>query len=472
MTRTAPQIILSILLVLSIVLTILPTTAFAAETEDRLAETTAVSVQTTQSPGGTIGYSGVTWELDTTTGQLVIAGSGDCETFQSADDQPWALYRDEISNVWFCDMQMLEISNLAHWFEGCTALKTAEIPYTTLQIGECAFAGCSALERVFFYYMDEQFSITPGAFAVENQRELEIAVLPDAVEAINTLTAYNWTADNRVIYLADVCGTALVDSGYCINCDTTCPYTIAYERWTAKLHCIRQWCSNCGDDQAGGTLGEAHTYNFGTWAKYSNSQHRRTNTCTLCGYSTYEYANHSLIYGAWAIYSDEQHTRTISCACGYRIEGFADHADTDDDGYCDDCEYLMTRFSVTVPAAIRLTVSERGEVYAADNAQIVNNSTDAVEITAITLTAENGWSIVPYATNMANAKVDAKQIGFRINDAETVSNGSAENLAVGNGWTIAEGDDLPLDYDATVSATSEPISEQVLTIVFIVDWAA
>ncbi len=617
-------------------------------------------------------------------------------------------------------------SDLAHWFEGCTSLKTAEIPYTTFVVGESAFAECDDLERVMIYYMDETFTIVESAFFVEELTALEVAFIPSSETTMNTLYSYNWAGDNRAAYFSDAYGMMVMASGYCSFCEGTYSYTLDYEQWTDDIHCVRHWCSNCGYDQCGGVLGEDHTYSggyctkcgygsgdsggggdttcyhydtytswsgcdwyaycsdcgeyidsgtshgstytewdgcdwydycrdcdelmdygtshgtysygdwtyynssrhrryyscndcgegsysygyhststkyssysssqhtvgsycstcssyigstsyeshsfsYGSWTKYSDTQHRRSKTCSDCGYSTYEYASHSLTYGFWtnysdtqhrrstscscgyssyeyanhsitygdwkqssatehnrtmtcscgfsdteseaheftygewksssdtehsrskacdcgyatteteshdfiyddwAIYSEDEHKRAINCDCGYNTEEFGDHADTDDDGYCDDCDFMMTRFSVTVPASLTLTISKWGEVYAADNAEIINNSTDAVEITGITLTAENGWSLVPYSTNMANAKVDAKQIGFRINNLENVRTGMTETLAVGNGWMIAKGDALPLDYDATVSATSDPISEQVLTIVFIVDWAA
>lgn len=690
-------------------------------------ETTETEAEDTDPYSGNIGNSSVAWKFDTSSGRLIISGSGDCTTFQSADDQPWAAFRSSVTEVWFYDMDALSISDLAFWFEGCTSLKTAEIPYTTFRIGENAFAECDSLERVMFYYMGESFSMTESAFFAEELTPLEVAFITSSESTMNTLYAYNWGGDNRAAYFSDAYGMMVLASGYCSSCKGTYSYTLDYEQWTSSVHCVRHWCSNCGYDQCGGVLSEDHTYSggyctkcgygsgstgggggdttcyhydtytswsgcdwyeycsdcgeyidsgtshgstytewdgcdwyeycrdcdelmdygtshgtysygswtyynssrhrryyscndcgegsysygyhstatkystysstqhqvgsycstcssyvgstsyeshdfsYGSWTKYSDTQHRRTKTCSDCGYSTYEYASHSLtygswtsngstqhkrtascscgystteyadhsisygnwasysetqhrrsascscgystyeyanhsvtygewkhssdtehsrtgscscgftstetephdpVYGDWSIYSEEQHKRTVSCECGYSTEEYGDHIDADDDGYCDDCSYTMTRFSVTVPASLSLTISKWGEVYAADNAEIINNSTDTVEITGITLTAENGWTLVPYSTNMANAKVDAKQIGFRINNTENVSTGSSESLTVGNGWTIAEGDALPLDYDATVSATSDPISEQVLTIVFIVDWAA
>ncbi len=78
--------------------------------------------------------------------------------------------------------------------------------------------------------------------------------------------------------------------------------------------------------------------------------------------------------------------------------------------------------------------------------------------------------------NMANEKVDSKQIGFILGNAETTQSGNTEDLNLSGGfaesqWTITIDGTLPLDYDAVVSAMSEPIEEQVLTLVFVLDWA-
>lgn len=215
----------------------------------------------------------------------------------------------------------------------------------------------------------------------------------------------------------------------------------------------------------------AHSLTYGVWQNYSTTQHRRTVSCSVCGYSTYEYANHSITNGAWASISDTQHQRTNTCSCGYSKTETGAHTDADNDGYCDDCDYLLSRFSVTVPASLSLVVSKTGEVYSANNAAIVNNSTGAVEVTAVTVTTANGWTLAPYSTNMANAKVDTKLIGFALNGAATGSGSNTENLTLSGSWSITKGGSLPLAYDAVISAMSEPVSEQVLTIMFVLDWA-
>jgi hypothetical protein len=727
-------------------------------------ETTEDVTETETAEDATSGYvkeSSVEWSYDSSTGRLIISGSGDCAEFTSADDQPWIAYRNHITEVWFYDMDALSISNIAYWFDGCSALTMAEIPYTTPVIGTRAFADCSNLKTVLIYH-DGGFSISAGAFVVNDLMTLEVRYIPSSSATASVLSIYDWGADNRAVYYEDVYGLSLLATGTCSVCKTTCSYTVDYEYWTEDVHCIRHWCSNCGYDQCGGVnagshtysnsgtctlcgyynsaydnsvcyhtstyyswsgctyyeycsncgeyissgtshgstytewsgcdwyeycrdcdelldygtshgsysygaweyynssrhrryyscddCGEGsysygyhsttttytqysstqhkygkycstcgsyvgstsygdHTYTYGSWSNYSSTQHRRTKTCSLCGYSTYEYASHSLSYGSWTsnsstqhkrtvscscgystteyashsltygdwttcegtnysskhqrtvscscgystveyedhscygvteweyydtsyhkryescdcgynryLYdyhsyttalesisdtehsviktcsdcghstttteahsftygdwsscSDTQHQRTVSCSCGYSGTEYGDHTDEDDDGYCDDCSYLMTRFSVTVPANLSLTVSKNGEVYSATSAEILNNSTGAVAVTSIVVSAENGWSLAPYSTNMANEKVDTKQIGFSINGAETISSGATETLNLTGNWTIAKSDSLALSYDAVVSAMSDPVSEQVLTIVFVVDWAA
>ena len=58
---------------------------------------------------GTIPDSKITWELDGK-GWLTISGSGDCSAFTSKDDQPWAEYRGQITQVWFDGMERSPIS--------------------------------------------------------------------------------------------------------------------------------------------------------------------------------------------------------------------------------------------------------------------------------------------------------------------------------------------------------------------------
>ena len=95
------------------------------------------SVSGEAATSGTIPGSSIKWSLDSK-GWLTISGSGEAPVFTSADDQPWAAVRDQITEVWFEDVETLSISDLAYWFEGCTNLTTAELPLAPV-IGKHAF---------------------------------------------------------------------------------------------------------------------------------------------------------------------------------------------------------------------------------------------------------------------------------------------------------------------------------------------
>ena len=130
-----------------------------------------------------------------------------------------------------------------------------------------------------------------------------------------------------------------------------------------------------------------------------------------------------------------------------------------------------TVFSVIVPAVLPVTVDQNGKVYVS-NAEIVNHSTAAVQVSSVTLTAENGWTLVPYASDMSHAKVDSNQIGFKINSAQTSKTGSTEQFELTTPWQIAEEDSLTLTYDAVVSALSQPVTNaNILCVLFVVEWA-
>ena len=127
-------------------------------------------------------------------------------------------------------------------------------------------------------------------------------------------------------------------------------------------------------------------------------------------------------------------------------------------------------FSVTVPVVLPLTVDENGEVHVG-TAEIINGSTGEVIVSSVSISTKNGWQLVPYTTDMAHEKVDAQLLGFKINDAQTSKNGDAETFNLTAPWTIAENDRLPINYDAVVSAVSQPVTEQdVLSVVFVLEW--
>ena len=126
---------------------------------------------------GVIPGSGIYWELNEY-GWLMLSGNGSCPTFVSPDDQPWAAVREQITQVWFEDMDALCIPSLAYWFTGCTALTMAEIPYTTPVIGAAAFADCPSLRQIQLYYSGA-FTIVPGAFSTGSLTPLLVLFIPE-----------------------------------------------------------------------------------------------------------------------------------------------------------------------------------------------------------------------------------------------------------------------------------------------------
>ncbi len=249
-------------------------------------------------------------------------------------------------------------------------------------------------------------------------------------------------------------------------------HNLVYGAWTKYSDTRHKRTVSCSDCSYSTTEYADHSLSYSDWESYDELEHYRDASCSGCGYSTVEYADHTLTAGDWKEYSDTEHSRTTLCSCGYMVTEFAEHEDTDNDGFCDGCGYLMSRFSVTVPAVMLIVLAEDGSVYTAANAAITNNSTASVMVTKVTITAGSGWTIVPYHTEMADEKVDSRLIGFLLNDAFTSDTGYSENLSLASNWTVTRGNSMDLLYDAVVSATSEIITEeQVLTIVFVLDWA-
>lgn len=544
---------------------------------------------------GAVGDSNVSWRLSDG-GCLFIGGSGDAERFSSPADQPWAAFREEIREVWFEDMEMLAISDLAYWFTGCVNLTCAEVPYTTPLVGTEAFAGCLSLERIQFYYGDsDEFTIAPGAFAVGGTEvKTTVCVPADQQYGVIRVTTYDWAGDGRHIHPADVYGLqTLADCAIGTCTCTSCSFYYKYSsngasghtRYAACTGCSAYTfngteahsgnpCSLCGYSSGGGgatpcyhtstyttwsgctwyrycqdcgtmvNYGVTHSsYVYGAWEYGDTAQHRRYASCSACGEGSYEYAAHTSA-AKYDPYDGSQHIVTAYCpTCGGTLStSYAPHNDGSGDGRCDACAHSMSAviawdlgdgniqttsqvygqklalpaqpsregytflgwftaesdgtqvtadtvytaaspttyyahwelipvFSVTVPVSLALTVSEQGEVYAASTAAIVNHSTAAVKVTGVTVTAVNGWTLVPYDTDMALEKVDSRLIGFSLKGSGTAGKGTTEALALGGEWTVPLDGSLPLTYDAVVSALSEPVDEQVASIVFILEWA-
>ena len=349
--------------------------AFAAETDSHTVydsapdEDTAASSETVTS--GTIPGSTIKWELNEHN-WLMISGSGDCDPFASKDDQPWAAVRDQITQVWFDDMENLAISDLAYWFEDCTALTTAEIPSTTPVIGKHAFYGCSKLSTLTIYYGENILeSIGEDAFwrKTDSGDTLYIGYIIGYPKSSVPFHTYDWTASNRSErYFYDLYGVysdtptaggtmsapgvSVTSTGSIIG---TCPSCGKYAfqgtyvevAHSSQGHANYNECNTCHYVQYLGTCTtKSHgsgAYGSGTCPECGSHtwvlQSQQSPTCTSNGYRNYSCAcgqtksetiyssGHSYSYGSWEQYSSSQHRRTGSCRnCGATDYDYASHS--------------------------------------------------------------------------------------------------------------------------------------------------
>ena len=357
--------------------------AFAAEADEHTIydsapdEETALSTEAATS--GTIQNSGIRWELDNK-GWLTISGSGEAPVFTSADDQPWAAVRDQITEVWFEDVDTLTIPDLAYWFEGCVNLTTAELPLAPV-IGRHAFYGCSKLSTITMYYGETVLkSIGEDAFWRENDSgdTLYIAYIIGYPESTVPFYTYDWAASNRSSrYFYDLYGvypnadtanaavnTASVSgiqkapgisltasTGIVGNCPSCGKYslqgTYVSQSHTSRGHAEYYECYLCHYTKNLGTYvyKDHGSGSYGSWTCPDCGSHtwvldyEQDATCTRNGYREYScdcgqskretiYATgHSYSYGSWEEYSSSQHRREAYCRnCGDSDYEYASHS--------------------------------------------------------------------------------------------------------------------------------------------------
>ena len=352
--------------------------AFAAEADEHTIYDSAPDEETVVSneaaTSGTIQNSGIRWSLDEK-GWLTISGSGEAPVFTSADDQPWAAVREEITEVWFEDVETLSIPDLAYWFEGCTSLTTAELPLAPV-IGKHAFYGCSKLSTLTMYYGEIVLkSIGEDAFWRETDSgdTLYIAYIIGYPESTVPFYTYDWAASNRssryfydlygVYQNADAAtaapsgikkapGISVQSTGSIIgNCPSCGKYsfqgTYVEVAHSSRGHANYNECNSCHYVQYLGTYTtKSHgsgAYGSGTCPDCGSHtwvlQSQQAATCTSNGYRSYSCAcgqtknetiyatGHSYSYGSWEQYSASQHRREAYCRnCGDSDYEYASHS--------------------------------------------------------------------------------------------------------------------------------------------------
>ena len=355
--------------------------AFAAEADEHTIydsvpdEEPAISTEAATS--GTIQNSGIRWSLDEK-GWLTISGSGEAPVFTSADDQPWAAVRDQITEVWFEDVETLTIPDLAYWFEDCVNLTTAELPLAPT-IGRHAFYNCPKLSTLTMYYGETVLnSIGEDAFwrEADSGDTLYIAYIIGYPEATVPFYTYDWAASNRSDrYFYDLYGvysnvdgatSTVADSGIMkapakavsrasTGIVGTCPSCKQYSlqgtyvstTHTSRGHQEYYECYKCHYVQNLGTYvyKDHGSGSYGSWTCPDCGSHtwvldyENDATCTRNGYREYScdcgqskretiYATgHSYSYGSWEEYSSSQHRREAYCRnCGDSDYEYASHS--------------------------------------------------------------------------------------------------------------------------------------------------
>ena len=349
--------------------------AFATEPEAHTIYDSApdedVAASTETATSGTIPGSKIKWELNEHN-WLMISGSGDCEPFTSKDDQPWAAVRDQITQVWFDDMENLKISDLAYWFEDCTALTTAEIPGTTPVIGKHAFYNCPKLSTLTIYYGEDILeSIGEEAFWRENDSgdTLYIGYIIGYPKSSVPFYDYDWAGSNRnnkyfydlygvysdtpaAVGIMSAPGISVTSTGSIIgNCPSCGKYsfqgTYVEVAHSSRGHANYNECNSCHYVQYLGTYTtKSHgsgAYGSGTCPECGSHtwvlQSQQAATCTSNGYRSYSCAcgqtksetiyasGHNYSYGSWEQYSSSQHRREAYCRnCGDSDYEYASHS--------------------------------------------------------------------------------------------------------------------------------------------------
>ena len=352
--------------------------AFAAEADEHTVYESApeeeITVQSAEAAtSGTIPGSSIKWSLDSK-GWLTISGSGEAPVFTSADDQPWISVREQITEVWFEDVETLTIPDLAYWFEGCVNLTTAELPLAPT-IGKHAFYNCPKLSTLTMYYGETVLdSIGEDAFwrEADSGDTLYIGYIIGYPDSSVPFHDYDWTASNRSNrYFHDLYGVyqnadaataggikkapAQVSTRASTGIVGTCPSCKQYSlqgtyvstTHTSRGHQEYYECYKCHYVQNLGTYvyKDHGSGSYGSWTCPDCGSHtwvldyENDATCTRNGYREYScdcgqskretiYATgHSYSYGSWEEYSSSQHRREAYCRnCGATDYDYASHS--------------------------------------------------------------------------------------------------------------------------------------------------
>ena len=127
--------------------------------------------------------------------------------------------------------------------------------------------------------------------------------------------------------------------------------------------------------------------------------------------------------------------------------------------------------SVTIPAALPVSVSANGTVTVSDNLHISNNSSGAVMVTGFSMVdSSTGWTLIAYGQRFHALPVNSNQWGLQINGKDVLTESSEIPETFG---TIEPDQTAAVLYGVKVSAATSPMTDAAMAqAVFVVDWAA
>ena len=131
--------------------------------------------------------SNITWSLDTSTGELVISGSGAMYNYSYSSSVPWYNYSSAIKNITIGD-SVTSISDYA--FHYCSNLTSITIGNSVTSIGSYTFRYCTSLTSVTI--PDSVTSIGKSAFG--DCTSLTSITIPDSVTSIGYEAFSNCTS--------------------------------------------------------------------------------------------------------------------------------------------------------------------------------------------------------------------------------------------------------------------------------------
>ena len=124
-------------------------------------------------------------------------------------------------------------------------------------------------------------------------------------------------------------------------------------------------------------------------------------------------------------------------------------------------EVESLHFSVTLPTELPVFIDVNGNVMTADSTSVINNSNKDIQVSDITITPMNGWSLKPY-----DGTLNDNEFGVMIN-ANKSGNGT---LTWGN-FRVPEGLESPISYDVKLKQGVNGIAKiDVANITMTVNW--